>query len=74
VSWPFARRRTEILAGTHSVAEGVWTSRAIRGRALELGLEMPITEAVCRVLFDNLPPADTVRELMLRSRKSEWST
>jgi len=66
------KKLPEILTGMHSVAEGVWTSRAIRGRALELGLEMPITEAVCRVLFDDHPPADTVRELMLRSRKSEW--
>lgn len=61
----------QILAGTQAVAEGVWTSRAVRDRAAQLGIEMPITLAICRVLFEGLGAKDAVRELMLREMKSE---
>lgn len=61
----------EILASTPKVAEGVWTSRVVRRRAGELGIEMPLSEAVCRVLFEGLAPDRAVRELMERDRKRE---
>ena len=61
----------EILASTRKVAEGVWTSRVVRERAAELGVEMPISSAVCRVLFEGVPSRDAVVELMARDPKDE---
>ena len=43
----------------------------VNDRAVEMGIEMPLCEAVCRVLFDALSPATAVRELMERDRKRE---
>ncbi len=60
-----------ILASTQKVAEGVYTSRVVRGRAVAMGVEMPLCDAVCRVLFEQLSPVTAVRELMERDRKRE---
>jgi glycerol-3-phosphate dehydrogenase (NAD(P)+) len=62
---------TSILASTQKVAEGVFTARVVQRRAFELRIEMPLCDAVCRVLFDGLAPAIAVRELMERDRKRE---
>lgn len=61
----------EILASTAKVVEGVWTSRVVRARAAELGIEMPITHAVCEVLFEGSSAERAVRELMERDHKDE---
>ncbi|MEM7202608.1 MAG: NAD(P)H-dependent glycerol-3-phosphate dehydrogenase [Planctomycetota bacterium] len=61
----------QILASTHKVAEGVWTSRVVRDRAQRLSVEMPITDAVCAVLFEGLAPERAVRALMERDLKEE---
>ena len=61
----------EILASTHKVAEGVWTSGVVRDRAAEIKVEMPLCEAVCRVLFEGRQPLEVVRQLMERDRKDE---
>lgn len=61
----------QILASTHKVAEGVWTSRVVQARARELGIEMPITDAVCSVLFGGVGAETAVRELMERDLKDE---
>lgn len=60
-----------ILASTRKVAEGVWTARAVRARSEALGIEMPLSEAVCRVLYDGIAPQAAVAELMLRDHKEE---
>jgi glycerol-3-phosphate dehydrogenase (NAD(P)+) len=61
----------EILAGMVMVAEGVTTCRSARELAREHKVEMPITEAVCSVLFENLPPRTAVTNLMTRPLKAE---
>lgn len=61
----------QILASTRKVAEGVWTSRVVRARAAELGIDMPICEIVCAILFEGLAPKRAVRRLMERDYKSE---
>jgi glycerol-3-phosphate dehydrogenase (NAD(P)+) len=61
----------QILAGMTAVAEGVWTARAVREQARQRGVEMPITDAVCRVLFEGQGPREAVRGLMSREMKSE---
>ena len=65
------RTLEEILSKTKSVAEGVWTSRAALALAQKHGVEAPIIEAVCRMLFEKKPPMEAVRELMTRMPKSE---
>jgi glycerol-3-phosphate dehydrogenase (NAD(P)+) len=60
-----------ILASTHSVAEGVFTTRAALKLAAYYGVEMPITSALSMVLFENLDPHKVVPELMMRDPKHE---
>ena len=67
------RKLPEVLASLGSVAEGVETTRACLKLARRLGVEMPIAEQVHRVLFENLPPHETVPALMERELKHELS-
>ncbi len=53
------------------VAEGVPTAREVARRAALLGVDMPITAAVCEVLEGRLHPAEVVERLMNRDPKSE---
>jgi len=62
---------TTILNEMVMVAEGVWTSRAAQELARDCGVIVPITDAVCSVLFENKSPRDAVADLMLRTLKSE---
>ena len=54
------------------VAEGVYTARAVSRLAHELGVDMPITRAVCRVMDENIPARDAVQELLQRDPKAEY--
>lgn len=53
------------------VAEGVPAAREVSRRALALGIEMPITEAVVAVLDGRIAGRDAVLQLMAREPKSE---
>lgn len=61
----------EILADMQMVAEGVRTTQSIHDLARRHELEMPITEAVHAVLFEDRRPEEMVRQLMTRSAKRE---
>jgi len=65
------RTLDEIEAEMDMVAEGVHTTRSVRALAHRHGVEMPITEAVHAVLFEEERPEDKVDELMTRSAKRE---
>ena len=58
-------------AGLGHVAEGVFTAGEVRRRARERGIDMPITDAVCRLLEQPGRAADVVRELLARDAKPE---
>ena len=60
-----------VLRGLGHVAEGVTTAREVERLAMQLGVDMPITHAVCRVLYDGVPPGVVVDELLGRDRKAE---
>jgi glycerol-3-phosphate dehydrogenase (NAD(P)+) len=60
-----------ILAALGHVAEGVAAARAATVLARHHGLEMPITEAVYRVLYEELPVRRAVEALLAREPKSE---
>ncbi len=61
----------DILTGTPMVAEGVYTARSVHARAQRMGVEMPITDEVYRVLYEGKPPLQAVQDLMLRRPKHE---
>ena len=65
-SWP------EIRDSMNNVAEGVNTTRSALAMAAELNVELPITQATHRVLFEGLSPRDAIVELMERPPRSEW--
>ena len=62
---------TEILASTQKVAEGIWTTKSIHNLAKKMGIEMPITTEVYRVLFRRKDPRRAVTQLMMRAGKGE---
>jgi glycerol-3-phosphate dehydrogenase (NAD(P)+) len=64
-------RLDDVLAGLSMVVEGVGTARAVHERAARMGLDLPITEAVYRVLYEGKAPARAVADLMLRELKGE---
>lgn len=61
----------EVLSGMRMVAEGVKTSLAVRELARKNAVEMPITEEVCSVLYEDKSPREAVIGLMTRGLKGE---
>ena len=61
----------EVLAGRETVAEGVITTKSAHALARREDVEMPIVDAVYRVLFENHPPRDAIGALMSRELRSE---
>lgn len=61
----------EIIQNLGHVAEGVNTAQAVQQQALRLGVDMPITAAVCRMLFEGLPAPEAIAGLMGRGVKKE---
>lgn len=53
------------------VAEGMSTADSVYRLARRHRVEMPITEAVYRILFEEMAPRDAVEELMARGLKEE---
>ena len=53
------------------VVEGIKTCRAAKELADKLGIEMPIVNQAYGVLFEGMPAADTIKNLMNRSKKHE---
>ena len=61
----------EVLARLGHVAEGVHTARAVRRLANDLAVDMPLTQAVCRVMDEGVPAREAVGELLKREPKAE---
>jgi glycerol-3-phosphate dehydrogenase (NAD(P)+) len=61
----------DVLRQLGHVAEGVQSASSVRDIARKSGVEMPITEAVCGVLFEGRPPAEAVRQLLARDPRRE---
>lgn len=62
---------TTILKRLGHVAEGVNTAREVERRAAALDVEMPITSAVCDVLFRGVSAREAVEQLLARDPKAE---
>ena len=65
------RRLQEILDEMVMVAEGVRTTRSVHQLSQRLNVEMPISEQVYQVLFNDKRPQDALLELMTRDAKEE---
>ncbi len=62
---------SDVLADMRMVAEGVKTARSVYNLARRLGVEMPISNAVYRVLHEDLSPKEALYQLMTRDLKHE---
>ncbi len=60
-----------VLARLGHVAEGVSTAREVAELAQAHGVDMPITNAVCKVLYDDIPAEQALEELLRREPKPE---
>ena len=65
------RKLADVLANMDSVAEGVTTTKAVRMLAARHNVEMPITEEVYAILFDNKEVISALTDLMTREPKPE---
>jgi glycerol-3-phosphate dehydrogenase (NAD(P)+) len=65
------RTLEEYRTAHRSVAEGANTSRAGAALGARMGVELPIIQKVCEVLFSGKPARDAVPELMGRELKAE---
>ena len=61
----------KVLAGKETVAEGVVTTRSAHALAAREEVEMPIVDAVQKVLFDGQPARDAIGALMTRELRPE---
>ncbi|WP_003543838.1 NAD(P)H-dependent glycerol-3-phosphate dehydrogenase [Desulfotomaculum nigrificans] len=61
----------EAVASVQMVVEGVRTTKVAWQLARRQGIEMPITDQIYQVLFNNLTPREAVLNLMSRGKKLE---
>lgn len=61
----------EILSKTSMVIEGVNTAKSAYQLAKKVGVEMPITEEIYKVIYEAKDPKQAVKDLMTRTPKSE---
>src|SRR5215467_603381 len=62
----------DILSSTHTVAEGVYTTKAALKLAERYHVELPITYQLSLVLFEGHDPYEAIIQLMARDPKHEW--
>ena len=60
-----------IISQTRAVAEGVRTTKSVYNMSQKLGIEMPISEHVYRILYEDLDPREALHALMIRDLKRE---
>ncbi|NOZ84781.1 MAG: NAD(P)-dependent glycerol-3-phosphate dehydrogenase [Deltaproteobacteria bacterium] len=65
------KKLNEILSSMKMVAEGVKTTKAAYRLSKKEGVEMPITEQMHKILYEDATPADAVFALMTRTLKHE---
>lgn len=61
----------EAMAEVKMVVEGVYSAKAAMGLSKKYGVDLPIIEQVNKILFDNKPAKEAMRNLMGREKKDE---
>lgn len=62
---------SKVMANNTKTVEGIYTTKAVVKRAKELGIEMPISEVMEKLLFDGVLLKDAMEELLSRPYKVE---
>jgi len=65
---------SEILQQLGHVAEGVYTVREVHRLAQKLDVAMPICDAVYRIIYDHIPAAEMIAELLSRTPHQEFDS
>jgi glycerol-3-phosphate dehydrogenase (NAD(P)+) len=65
------KKLEEIQKELGQVAEGVRNARSTRDLAQRLGVDMPISDTVYKVIYEGLDPRQAVTQLMMRETKAE---
>jgi glycerol-3-phosphate dehydrogenase (NAD(P)+) len=65
------RKASEIIAEMDQIAEGVRTARSAYDLSLREGVDMPITTEVFRMVHEDKPAKQAIRDLMSRDLKRE---
>ena len=68
------RTYQEAMDEVKMVVEGVYSAKAALKLATLYEVEMPIVEEVNKILFENLPAKEALRELLTRDKKKESSS
>src|SRR5436305_1798916 len=66
------QKLTDVLAGMTQVAEGVRTAKSVHDLSRKLGVDMPLHDAVYRILSEDLPAKTALQLLTARELKSEF--
>jgi glycerol-3-phosphate dehydrogenase (NAD(P)+) len=53
------------------VVEGIYSAKAALGLARKYNVQLPIIEEVNKVLFEDKPVKEAVKDLMIRARRVE---
>jgi glycerol-3-phosphate dehydrogenase (NAD(P)+) len=61
----------QILRDLGHTAEGVSSAREVAVLAERFGIDMPITQAVCSVLYEGVPASQAVEQLLSRDTRPE---
>lgn len=61
----------QAVAEVGKTVEGMHAAREVMMRAQQAGIEMPIVEQVCKILFEGYDPREAVQELLSRDQKAE---
>jgi glycerol-3-phosphate dehydrogenase (NAD(P)+) len=64
----------QAVAEVGKTVEGMYAAREVLIRARQTGIEMPIVEQVCKILFEGYDPRESVQELLCRGQKSETNS
>ncbi len=63
----------EILKDSKFVVEGLTTVKTALKLASKFNVEMPITESIYKVIYENVPVKEALKRLMSRTLKKEWN-
>lgn len=65
------KKLDEIIEGMKAIAEGVRTTKIVYEQAQKEKVDMPVTEQIYQVLFDNKAVSQAISDLMSRDLKAE---
>ncbi|HEY6910855.1 MAG TPA: NAD(P)H-dependent glycerol-3-phosphate dehydrogenase, partial [Myxococcales bacterium] len=60
------QKLADVLAGMTQVAEGVRTAKSVHDLSRKLSVEMPLHDAIYRILYEDLPPRAALQSLTSR--------